>query len=180
MTEMEKYKEELTKEWTTDSKMIDYCLKKAEEVVAIKDKVLVVEKEKIKTTFCFGYGSYGISTIEESQEAYDMKKAYESNQKYFIEENTKDLKRAIKDISEHNIYIAPYYSDSEIYYWSYLYSYEKLEDTNIKKALLLNDEEKQKLLDAYKRALDKKKKRVDIYLKKYGLSKLDTWTYLVD
>ena len=109
-----------------------------------------------------------------------MKKAYESNQKYFIEENTKDLKRAIKEISEHSVCIAPYYRDSEIYYWNYLYSYEKLEDVNIEKALLINDEEKQKLLDAYKRALEKKEKRVNTYLKKYGLSKLNTWTYLVD
>ena len=180
MTEMERYKEELIKEWTTDSRMIDHCLKRAEEVVLIKDKVLVVEKQKMKTTFCFGYGNYGRSTDEEEREVSNLEEAYRTNQEYFIEENTKDLKRAIKEISEHSVYIAPYFRDSEIYYWDYLYSYEKLEDVNIEKALLINNEEKQKLLDAYKRALAKKKKRVDVYLKKYGLSKLNTWMYLVD
>ena len=156
MTELERYREELKKEWTTNSKMINYCFNKAEEVIELQNKVVVIEKEKIKTTFCFGYGSYGISTDEEEEKAYNLMKAYESDQKYFIEENTEDLRRAIKQLEEYNIFIAPYYRDSEIYYWSNLYAYENLEDKGIPNALLLDDEEKQKLIAAYKRALEKR------------------------
>ena len=47
MTELERYREELKKEWTTNSKMINYCFNKAEEVIELQNKVVVIEKSLV-------------------------------------------------------------------------------------------------------------------------------------
>ena len=36
------------------------------------------------------------------------------------------------------------------------------------------------IIEVYKQQIENFKKRLNTYLKRYGLSKLTTWTYLVD
>ena len=42
---------------------------------------------------------------------------------------------------------------------------------------LMTEEERQTVLSAYKQIREDFEKRLNTYLKRYGLSKIDTWTY---
>ena len=51
---------------------------------------------------------------------------------------------------------------------------------NHKKLRKLDKEDIQLIIDGLEIVLKNFEKRLDTYLKKYGLSKIQTWTYLVD
>ena len=70
------------------------------------------------------------------------------------------------------------YEDTDIYFWDRL-SYMKDFYPN-KNYIALNTAETKQLAEAYEEAKEKQLQRLDFYLKKYGLTKIKTHTYLVD
>lgn len=176
-----------------ENKYLDYLLKDVSNAVKLSNGAIYkFDKPSIKTTFCFGYGQNGISTEEESNNAFSMVKYANSNAKYFIEENMEEynnLEKQLSDILEDTTgckkahafknrvncpicYIRicdhPYYAEQEI-------------NRNKEGYLgVLSNEDVQSLLDTLQEEKVKFTKRLNTYLKRYGLSKLRTWTYLVD
>lgn len=75
----EEYRAELAKVWKHSTKMIDFCEKEADEIVKINGYLVPMEKPRIETSFCFGYGFCGMSTEEEQRvpmiQAVDMNHA---------------------------------------------------------------------------------------------------------
>lgn len=139
-----------------------------------------IEKSKIETRFCFGYGMYLRATEEELDNAENNAEYARTNEKYFIEENLKSINGKI-DMLDDDRYIALLFKDCEGFY--YLHHYKAYE----KKQMLAYGgyiEPTQEDLNRYKEMLLREKqdfeKRLQTYLKKYGLSKLSVWTYLVD
>ena len=51
---------------------------------------------------------------------------------------------------------------------------------NGRKAYILTDEERAELIREYKKAMQAHEKRVNAYLKRYGISKIKVWTYWID
>ena len=186
----ELYKENLKLVWD-DPKMVDYCSKQAEQVVETEDGWLIeIERKNIKTRFCFGYGFCGVSTEDEEDGASNMAHHARTQVDYFIEENLKEYNERIKNLKEHDAYVSltgKYYSQKpgcklQHYMCDYHFGYgtwnENLKDTNKWKKLSEND--KNELIAAFERAKESLIKRLQTYLKKFGLSKLNVWTYLRD
>ena len=177
---------ELVKEYAdlsypNDKRMNDYILKSTSEVVKTSLGYLIAfDKPDIKTSFCFGHGQNGITTSEETNIACDMADYARTNEQYFIEENLKGINEQIKELKEASkVYIIPYkripncgyYRTQEYYdYWNKT-EIDGIEATKEDIELLLNtlQSEKEKFI-----------KRLNTYLKRYGLSKIHSWTYLVD
>ena len=186
----ELYKENLKLAWD-DPKMVEFCSKQAEQVVETEDGWLIeVERQNIKKHFCFGYGMYLNSTPEEEEFADRQAENARTSTKHFIDENLEEYNRRIKNLKEHDAYVSltgHYYSQKpgcklQHYTCDYGCHYgswnENLEDTTKWKKLSEND--KNELIAAFERAKESLLKRLNTYLKKYGLSKLSVWTYLVD
>ena len=186
----ELYKENLKLAWD-DPKMVEFCSKKAEQVVETEDGWLIeVERQNIKTHFCFGYGMYLNSTEEEEKFADDNAHNARTNEKYFINENLEEYDKRIKNLKNHDAYVSligKYYSQKpgcklQHYACDFGLGYgtwnENLKDETKWKKLSEND--KNELIAAFERAKESLIKRLNTYLKKYGLSKLDVWTYLRD
>lgn len=186
----ELYKENLKLVWD-DPKMVEFCSKNAEQVVETEDGWLIeVERQNIKKHFCFGYGYCGISDEEDEDRASNMAHHARTDVDYFIKENLEEYNRRIKNLKEHDAYVSltgHYYSQKpgcklQHYTCDYGCHYgswnENLNDTTKWKKLSEND--KNELISAFERAKESLLKRLNTYLKKYGLSKLSVWTYLVD
>lgn len=182
----EEYREQLRLAWS-DEHMVDYCTKKAEIVVKTSDGYLLeVERQNIKKRFCFGHGYCGVTTQEEMDDASKMAKHARTNQDYFIKENLEWYDSWIKEIEENGAYISikgKYYSQTEDCLLRGFQSgrsswYNRIENNPDYRKM--PNEDTQQLLDAFKEARESMKKRLNTYLKKYGLSKLHVWTYLVD
>lgn len=65
------YTEELKKAWN-DDKMVKYCSKSTAFVIEHNGALYGIEKPKIETSFCFGYGINGIADTEQERTAEVM------------------------------------------------------------------------------------------------------------
>lgn len=132
--------------------------------------IVGIEKPKIKTRFCFSYGYCGVSTPEEYNNAEACAKHARTKQQYFIDENLKQLDYNFDDETmalKLGNGIARVVEKAHYYY-------------NAKDLQLLTANDLQRVADAYEVVKQAFIKRLNSYLKRYGLTKIDTWTYLSD
>lgn len=172
-----------------------YAVKYYEYGLKFDDCFLCFEKPRIETRFCFGYGQNGISTEEDFDRACEQKHFFNTNQQAFIKANLKGLNQSIKDLQDfiddffdwkHNCFSWSYNKificKNSCYHLAYLaWSWDY--DNIINKDAIIKEATKEDLLliiEVYKQQIENFKKRLNTYLKRYGLSKLTTWTYLID
>ena len=171
-----------------EAKYYEYALK-------FDNNFLCFEKPSIQTRFCFGYGQNGISSDGDFNRACEQERNMETNQQAFINANLEGLNKSIEDIEtfisqwkdkEEKFFSSRYnkificknsYEHKAYLTWSWDY------DNIINKEMIIREATKEDLLliiEVYKQQIENFKKRLNTYLKRYGLSKLRTWTYLVD
>ena len=171
-----------------EAKNYEYALK-------FDNNFLCFDKPRIKTSFCFGYGLNGVSTQEDYEGAREQEKNMETNKQAFINANLEGLNRSIEDIEtfisqwkdkEEKFFSARYNkificknSYNHLAYLAWSWDYDNIRD----KEMIIREATKEDLLliiEVYKQQIENFKKHLNTYLKRYGLSKLRTWTYLVD
>lgn len=203
-TEKEKLRTEYSKVWK-DQKMIDYCVNKvAEYAVLSNENIVTVDKQTIEKDFCFGESGY------DYDDAQAMAAHARKSEKYFKDKNMEYFKEWIDDLTNcvnvtnngrYVLVIAPkaYYSQTEdcklaSITWCKLTDIidsmggscyvEDLPGTEITVHGTLyriaTKEEVYQIYEMYRRAEKNHEKKVDSYLKRYGTSKVNSWTYWRD
>ena len=176
MTEKEK---EIIKKHYDNTYWLDYYLKKFDSVIEIDDKYYWgIEKPNIKTSFCFGHGYCGISTDEEEKRASDMAMMARTNEQYFINENMAKMEYLKKSVEEAKTFCFNN-DDGELYLIDNMY-FQKYPFDTPPIYRDITPEEKKTLLKMVEAATERFKKRLNVYLKRYGLSKINSWSYLSD
>lgn len=182
-SEIEK-KETNKKTGEIDQYWVNYYVKKADVVFEVEDGLVEIEKPDIKTSFCFGYGQNGISSEEDSARASRCADAVISDEgRYFKSENLSHFDNLIKELKdESNIFVignAYNIPDSRLKRVGQLDRWHRRVDVENGEREMTAKERKT-YLEAVKLARANFEKRLDTYLKRYGTSKLRTWSYLVD
>lgn len=189
----EVYMDEIKKCWT-NPRMIDYFYKDGSFIVELDNgDITNIEKPRIETSFCFGYGYCGVSTKDDYDNAYNAMRNAQTNTEYFISENMRDIERYLENLHDTSLvcYKHLHYTGQEIGAKLKGISFERaynLPDNGTMPSdyngchdcEILSDRERQALIAGYEEVKKAFRKRLDTYLKKYGLSKLHTWTYLSD
>lgn len=169
----------------------EYCKKTTFGVLKFEDNTyLQFKKPIIETSFCFGYGYCGVSSVEDEQRASDMEEYARTNEKYFLDENLEQVDsriKILKEVLESDYKVICFMKDEqEVSYCDYKKMGDKIVDkaychdyTNKIYRVATNKEVKL-ILKAYQEVRASFEKRLHTYLKKYGLSKLRTWTFLSD
>lgn len=200
-------KEELAnryaKRWNGDKRMIDYCVKKAAEIVELSDgDVLPVEKQEIEKDFCFGYtlNSYNSDSYDAAQ---DEAANAATNEDYFIRENMRKFKEDLDIISRQDFdgddlpeYVIAVCGNNGIKDVTYIRIYDVINAFDNKRPVkdfpgatfkrygvecrIPTREEIKHIKEAYTKAAEAHEKRVRTYLKKYGMKHVNTWTYWQD
>ena len=167
--------------------------------------VVMAENRPLETRFCFGHGFCGITTQEDEDRAYEAQHNADTNPDYFREENLRELRGMVqalkegkrerkwgyKDDCEHVYLQKCYIGDSvrrSLYFSPYTLDDLKsgrirpdyMTNESIQNLTEISDDDKALVTRLYEKALADRTRRVETYLKKYGLSKLTTWTYLSD
>lgn len=180
------YQEILENEvWQRSPDMVDYCVKKTAHIVELTNgDIIAIEKPGIETRFCFGYSDSRYDT-EDYDRANDMADYASKSQEYFIEENMKGINQIIGQMEgtvpnsfEWRLRV-PYSGQPEgsklksldAYYWS---------DEHAKQFPEISDEDLQRVIEGYKVVKASFEKRLNTYLKRYGMSKVKTWSYWQD
>lgn len=193
---------EYAKVWK-DEKMIDFCVKKAAASAILPDGgMVIVEKQGIEKSFCFGESGY------DYDEAQDMAAHARTSESYFKRENMKHFRSWVKDLTESmngasnymlTINKRAYYGQTEdcklcnINFYrlsdildacggsAHISDLPGLELTvRGQKCRIATPEEIGIILKAYKEAEAAHEKKVDSYLKRYGMNHVRTWTYWRD
>lgn len=192
----QEYRDALESLWGDDKGMIDYCMKQAEIIVKVGQYLLPIEKRKIDKHFCFGYSDCG-----QGQDYFEALKGADNarnNPDYFKGQNLKYYRKLLDDIDHFNALAltTSCEKDSSIRcltpfaWWEVLDAVggearmDDLKGTLVKvngqEAYILTDEDRQIIRDAYIQAMKAQEKRLDSYLKRYGISKISVWTYWLD
>lgn len=194
----------------TGDRWRDYFIKKISDAMKTNDGLLIAfEKPHIKTHYCFGYGYCGVTNSEEMKEASDRERYARENAAYFLRQNTKDIKDNIYFIESYLLYKNGHYEQARAFYEKYTNNYndflrdafiikqypdyktclasikfiDRGRDYEIQKEWIIREATQQEVrayLFMLKNELEKLNKRLNTYLKRFGLSKLHTWTYLID
>ena len=140
-----------------------------------------VRKESIKTDFFYGYGINGVSTEEDYQDARSSAKAVETNEEIFIKSNMHFYDQIEREIREADKIIKMPYGERGLcdFASNYYLNFYRCDWI----ALVVRDiteEDRNNLLQAVRKAKKLHMKRLEIYLKRYGLSKITTSVHLID
>lgn len=190
--------------WGTDHKMVDYCVGKVSRMAILPGgEIIVVDKERIETRFCFGESGYDFD------EAVAAAQHARTSADYFKRENMKrfdewlsDLVDAMGDDGRYKLCImtgGAYIGQGEA---CRLHNIELMRFTDIidacggscyaselpereleyrgRKFRVATREEHEIILQAYREAAKDHERKVDGYLKRYGTSKVHAWTYWRD
>lgn len=149
----------------------DYYLKEVSHIVELSDGSLFpIEKPHLQTSFCFGWG-----TFEGDEEANKMVNHAQNSQEYFRSANLENFDRDPKSIAKHTFKVCNSYRGENIKVIHPLMDWE-----NPANHTLLSEEDRVRILEGYKIVRARFEKRINTYLKRYGTSKLRTWSYWAD
>ena len=182
----EVYRECLKDVWS-DNKMIDYCMKKVSYIVELSNgDIITIDKPNIQKDFCYGYGYCGITNEEDENRANDMVTVAKSNTDYFMRKNLEQVQGWIDELNNLDDYNevhvrSNYYSQSKDNTLKQFYIYCPYSSLHVdNEHYRLDNSDIEKIIKGYEIVKEEFTKRLNTYLKRYGLSKINAWTYLSD
>lgn len=186
-------------------KMLDYHIKRYPLAVRLTDgRVIFCERDHLKTSFCFGHGQNGVTTEEETRMAFRCEDYARTQEDYFISKNMERIRDYVADAKgtsekgysnngckycysysvrpsegrkEQQLLFSDYTKDELLGGCEYHFY---LSNEQAESLTLIEGEDRQRVVALYEAEEANRLRRVQSYLKRYGLSKLKTWTYLVD
>ena len=194
------YKVALEEVWKKDSQMVDYCLKKTDNVVRLDNGWMIpIDKKNIEKSFCFGYHDSRYDT-ESYDDANKMADHARNSEDYFFNENMKGFRQELADFDDDNYHAVVrtmYISGGEnIKSVQFLKGWEicdafggscymseiggKTINYRGSEYYILTKDEIEKVKEGISEAMKNHEKRVRTYLKKYGTSKVRAWSYWLD
>ena len=202
--EKEMLRTEFAKAWK-DQKMIDYCTNKIAELEILPNgNIVTVDKQTIEKDFCFGESGYDYDNAQ-AMAAHARK-----SEDYFKKQNMRFFEDCLNELTEcvnmnndgrYVLTIAEraYISQTEdcklvsLRWYKITEIIDSLGGSCIIEDLpgtevtihgityrIATKEEVYQIYEMYKRAAKNHEKKVDTYLKKYGTSKVRSWTYWRD
>ena len=136
-------------------------------------EIVVIDKPSIQTRFCFGESGY------DYDEAFQASVHAAHSEEYFKQENLSDFQRWIDRLEGNSSRPCSVYTISAgngiaCLTWGHPYDCVSADFHPLSEA------DRAILLATYRAAYAAFEKRLNAYLKRYGLSKVQTWTYWRD
>lgn len=186
----EEIRNEYAKAWESQD-MIDFCTNKVKFADRLSNGgLLIIEKQSIETHFCFGESGY------DYDDAQRMASHARTSEDYFKHENLVGLDDAVLVLQGEQENCFDFYMQNatpylirESYYGETsplnLYKIRMHRDsiydfTKKENLIPLNDEDRQTAIALYQQMRDDMNRRLDNYLKKYGMKNIHSWTYWRD
>jgi len=170
--------------WPNDQKMIDFCLKQTAYIVELKTgEIIAIEKPAIQKDFCFGYSDSRYNT-EDYDRANEKVHHARTSADYFMTENLSDINSMIeilntKNLSHFDYYVStPFSNQPKNSKLKGIYKCSNYDERN--QGVKLEGEDRRRVIDAYVTVRADFVKRLERYLKRYGLSKIHAWSYWRD
>lgn len=176
---------EYAKVWHGDGKMADYCTKQASCVIDLRGYLVDFDKPHIETRFCFGEHGYDYDEVMDTcdaaskSEQFFMRRNMEGTEAFDVicaldGEGGRHWRKLHPVIAPHRYGCQD--ADCRIAGLTWTADLSEIRGN----PLALTDEEKAELRQMMVEEQEKFEKRLKTYLKRYGLSKCQYWTYWAD
>ena len=186
--------------WKDDAKMVQWSMHTISQLVRIENGIIcVIPKKDLQKRFCFGYGMQCGTSYEEAAD----KAAAAKSAEYFKNENMKEYRDCLEWM---NGEADPFYKKKvpillqvhgiNLYELVFIRVCELLEDLGGSayldqiggtfyqrmhcRAYIPTKEDCGRIREALKEAARAHERKIDAYLKRYGVSKIYTWSYWAD
>ncbi len=176
-TSIEDLRKEYEKVWTNekgiDEEMINYCINKISLYLKTEDGFFyILEKKKINTKFFISEGDN-----RSIKEALTICNEIKTKEDFFIEDNLSNINYLINTIknNKNNLFFATIYKNSKIVAITTT-KYDVLNKENRK----LSPDEEIEVLKICEKYKEMQTKKINSYLKRFGLSKIKANTYWGD
>lgn len=181
--------------WQDDEHMQEFARKQCDYVVELSNgNIIDIDKPRIEKNFCFGMGMYATYTQEELEAAEELAENARKNVDYFIKKNMEQITEKIDCLKEalenkREVYTYVHYTGQPDYSELVAYSCVRICDnpefapyrwSNLQAVRKLSNDDIQAIIEGLEEVAKKFMKRLNTYLKKYGLEKLNVWTYCRD
>ena len=159
--------------WKNDTKMQDYIKKTTSNVYKTFDGLYInFSKPTIKKKFCFCTGLAG----EHEKAAHEELNEAKTNANYFISKNLENIQKEIECLKNDAFFLKPnFHGDTAKNIVCYVKKDFCRQDLKIIRKITA--QEKDDLISILEIEKDKLLKRLNTYLKKYSLTKLNCWTF---
>lgn len=161
-----------TTAWDRDYK---YILSSTCIVIKLSDDTLIgIDKPHIETRFCYSYDEIG--NLDSIAEACNHASRGPGKEE-FLNDNLSRFNNMINALEDEDetLYVSPSNRNEKfggISFWN-TYQHGSVPETY----RIVNAQDRQLILQAYIKAKEMFVKRLNTYLKKYGLSKIRSWSY---
>lgn len=135
--------------------------------VKLNDGYYLLDKESIDTKFCFADEGPDYEYYKE------LCASEEKLRRYFIAENLRNIDHRLNKLQEWQPLVIETYSNGKI-------SFCEMNCRNEQSGVLMTDEQRKELIAAQQWKRAEFEKRLNTYLKRYGVSKIHMWTYWRD
>lgn len=147
----------------------DYYKKYCVGAVKLNDGFYLLEKPNIETKFCFHDEGPDYEYYKELMASEERLK------KHFLAKNLSSLENRIEQLTgSHPLIVQSDYSNGRKSFCPKGYCYERESDVE------MTSEQRADLIKALEWSRGEFEKRLNTYLKRYGTSKIHTWTYWAD
>lgn len=154
----------------------DYYRKHNAAAVKLPEGYFVISKPSIENKFCFHDEGPDYETYK------SLHKSEAVMRDYFLRENLSDLDRQIKSLEDmdETMFLAPTGWQSEVLPRTSRYMSEWARNAEREEAREMTESERKQCAAALRFVRAGFEKRLQTYLKRYGVSKIHTWTYWAD
>lgn len=191
-----RYLDEYNRIFGTNERMNNYLRGSIARLVELDGgELLEIEKPNIQTRFCFGHGFCGRSTDDDYLRAQNMAHHARTEESYFLKKNLSQLSDTVDKITawqeQHRMdgrparepFLCDHFDNSDkIKKLTFMHpwDFDNLDEERKRHLRRPTVEELDSIKKAYETETAAFEKRLKTYLKRYGLTKLDVWTYLAD
>lgn len=158
-----------------------------DRVVKLEDgRMIAIEKPSIHKEFCFGY--HTSFPGYNYDEANHMARYANESENYFMSENMRQINDKIEDLNRSRSRWTPKSAiqyngakaESKVCYLKWYDAFDEREWEHKDTDRDVTDEDMKKIMAAYEETKADFEKRLNTYLKKYGMNHVRTWTYWAD
>lgn len=177
------YEDILRSEVWKDEKMVKHCLKEMGYIVGLENgDIIILEKPRIKKDFCFGYSDSSYDTVDYDN-ANDMAHHARKSEEYFIDKNLDQIRDTIKGLKSKEGarfkwgISTKYTGQKENSKLKEIYQYDQFDG---KEHTEVSKDDIDRVIQGYEEVEKAFNKRLKTYLKRYGLTKVNSWSYWKD
>ena len=179
----EEYEALLNGVWNGDTDMVKHCLQDTDLLVKLDSgKLVAIKKPRIQKDFCFSYRLSSTDT-KEYDDALAMAHFASKSEEYFIRKNLKGLDETIGmfEYTDAELFLRNAYcsqpDDTLVSVEAFRYRQPPMDMSG---HIPVTQAQREILLQAYRESKNRFVKRLKTYLKRYGMSKVKTWSYWED